>query len=94
MLIRLVFHNAYQQFINTRVDLDLLEDSASLLGLSSEKLHAKCQQQLDDLREEYERYKLRAQSILKTKGNKPAVSIRFRTVRDWSVCLHVFNIDK
>lgn len=74
--------------------LDLLEDSASLLGLSSEKLHAKCQQQLDDLREEYERYKLRAQSILKTKGSKPAVSIQFRTVQDWSVCLYVFSIDK
>ena len=56
------------------VYIELLEDSTLILGLSSETLHGKCRQQLEDLREEYERYKLRAQSILKNKGNKCAVS--------------------
>ena len=34
------------------------------------ELHAACRQSFDTLREEFERYKLRAQSVLKSKSSK------------------------
>lgn len=36
----------------------------------SEELHAKCKSELEEVKEEYERYKLRAQSVLKSKSSK------------------------
>ena len=53
--------------------LDLLS-SELLKGDSStvdgSNLHRKCQEDYQSLKEEYERYKLRAQSVLKNKSSK------------------------
>ena len=49
--------------------LELLR-AGSLESLDVENLHRKCHSEYDQLKEEFERYKLRAQSVLKNKSSK------------------------
>ena len=49
-------------FIDTLAELGLC--------LQTEDLHTRCRQELEEVREEFERYKLRAQSVLKSKHTK------------------------
>ena len=44
--------------------------AGSLESLDVENLHRKCHSEYDQLKEEFERYKLRAQSVLKNKSSK------------------------
>ena len=50
--------------------IEALQMDAELVATSSDKVHAKCYEQYDHLKEEFERYKLRAQSVLKNKTFK------------------------
>ncbi|ESO07648.1 hypothetical protein HELRODRAFT_170175 [Helobdella robusta] len=51
---------------NRKFDLSALQDIVS----NDQDLHLKCKQQYEQLQEDYERYKLRAQSVLKTKSKE------------------------
>ena len=44
--------------------------AGSIESLDAENLHKKCHLEYDQLKEEFERYKLRAQSVLKNKSFK------------------------
>ena len=46
----------------------------------SRDLHRRCVEQYDHLRDEFERYKLRAQSVLKNKSSTPKVCVHPTTV--------------
>ena len=48
--------------------------AGSIESLDAENLHKKCQAEYDQLKEEFERYKLRAQSVLKNKSSKVSFS--------------------
>ena len=64
----------------------------TLCDLDLTDLHLSCKHNLQTLREEFERYKLRAQSVLKSKSSKVAVTniaVRFT----FSSCIF-FCIDR
>lgn len=50
----------------------VLTDVLNELGFyeHTDDVHVRCKHELEELREEFERYKLRAQSVLKSKSTK------------------------
>jgi len=51
-------------------------------------LHRRCVEQYDHLRDEFERYKLRAQSVLKNKSS-PSPKVCFSFIIVWYFCWHL-----